>query len=141
MHTHRKHVFSLPIPIRWGDQDALGHVNNAVYFRYMEQIRIEWLASLQLDVATERETYPVIVNASCTFLLPLVHPGTVECRLYTGVCGRSSLPTYYEMRRSDDERLFAEGAAKIVWVHRNGKSVPLPEIMRRQGVDPSGISS
>ena len=30
-------------PIRWGDMDALGHVNNTVYFRYMEQARIEWL--------------------------------------------------------------------------------------------------
>ena len=29
--------------IRWGDMDALGHVNNTVYFRYMEQARIEWL--------------------------------------------------------------------------------------------------
>ena len=31
------------MPIRWGDMDALGHVNNTVYFRYMEQARIEWL--------------------------------------------------------------------------------------------------
>ena len=31
------------MPIRWGDMDAMGHVNNTVYFRYMEQTRIEWL--------------------------------------------------------------------------------------------------
>ena len=30
------------MPIRWGDMDAIGHVNNTVYFRYMEQARIEW---------------------------------------------------------------------------------------------------
>jgi len=30
------------IPIRWGDMDAMGHVNNTVYFRYMEQTRINW---------------------------------------------------------------------------------------------------
>ena len=29
--------------IRWGDMDAFGHVNNTVYFRYMEQARLEWL--------------------------------------------------------------------------------------------------
>ena len=28
------------IAIRWGDMDAMGHVNNTVYFRFMEQTRI-----------------------------------------------------------------------------------------------------
>jgi len=35
------HRFTLAV--RWGDMDAMGHVNNTVYFRYMEQTRIEWL--------------------------------------------------------------------------------------------------
>jgi len=30
------------IPVRWGDMDAMGHVNNTVYFRFMEQTRISW---------------------------------------------------------------------------------------------------
>jgi acyl-CoA thioester hydrolase len=41
-----KHVFTCVMPIRWGDMDAMGHVNNTVYFRYMEQARLEWFASL-----------------------------------------------------------------------------------------------
>jgi acyl-CoA thioester hydrolase len=45
MEHHRKLVYSNQMPIRWGDQDAMGHVNNTVYFRYMEQTRIEWLES------------------------------------------------------------------------------------------------
>ena len=31
-------VFELDIPIRWGDMDAMGHVNNTVYFRYLEAV-------------------------------------------------------------------------------------------------------
>ncbi|MGH8708962.1 MAG: acyl-CoA thioesterase, partial [Burkholderiales bacterium] len=34
------------IPIRWGDMDAMGHVNNTTYFRYMEQARISWFDRL-----------------------------------------------------------------------------------------------
>ena len=34
------------IAIRWGDMDAMGHVNNIYYFRYMEQARIAWFESL-----------------------------------------------------------------------------------------------
>ena len=42
MSEDRKLVHVERIPIRWGDMDAMGHVNNTVYFRYMEQARIGW---------------------------------------------------------------------------------------------------
>ncbi len=32
------------IEIRWRDLDAFGHVNNAVYLSYLEEVRTEWLA-------------------------------------------------------------------------------------------------
>ncbi|MDB5949239.1 MAG: acyl-CoA thioesterase, partial [Massilia sp.] len=35
-------VHVMRMPIRWGDMDAMGHVNNTVYFRYFEQARISW---------------------------------------------------------------------------------------------------
>jgi acyl-CoA thioester hydrolase len=39
-------VYELELPIRWGDMDAMGHVNNTVYFRYMEQLRISWFDAM-----------------------------------------------------------------------------------------------
>ena len=38
------------IAIRWGDMDAMGHVNNTVYFRYMEQARIAIYRDLSTHV-------------------------------------------------------------------------------------------
>lgn len=118
------------IPIRWGDMDAYGHVNNTVYFRYMEQIRCEWIEALGYKVLPGGEG-PVIINASCTFLAPLNYPGTVEVRLFVGQPGRSSLPTYYELRLQDNDAVYATGEAKVVWMDtRTGKSVPIPEALR-----------
>ena len=132
----RKLVFTTLIPIRWGDMDAMGHVNNTVYFRYAEQARIEWMDALGFPAGLVRDESPVIVNASCTFLLPLTYPGTVEVRMYAGRAGRSSLATYFDMRPLGDERIYAEGAAKIVWTNpASGKSVPLPDAMRRLASD------
>lgn len=39
-------VFEMSMPIRWGDMDAFGHVNNTVYFRYMEEARVTWFGKL-----------------------------------------------------------------------------------------------
>jgi acyl-CoA thioester hydrolase len=108
--------------------DMLGHVNNTVYFRYMEQARIEWLYGRLRD---GRDAYaepsgPIIVNASCTFLEPLVYPGDIEVKMYLGGLGRTSVGSYYEIRK--DARMHAEGAAKIVWIERaSGRPTPLPE--------------
>lgn len=114
--------------IRWGDMDMLGHVNNTSYFRYFEQARIEWLYGLQGSGEAFSGTGPVIVNASCTFLEPLVYPGDIEVRMYLGDPGRSSIGSYYELTMNG--RKHAEGAAKIVWIDiSSGRSVPLPEII------------
>ncbi len=107
MHTSRQ-------PIRWADMDMLGHVNNTVFFRYCEQARIEWTYGLHEGGDAYAETGPVIVNASCTFLLPLVYPGEVEVRMFLADPGRTSVGSYYEILK--DGTKHADGAAKLVWI-------------------------
>lgn len=113
--------------LRWGDMDTLGHVNNTNYFRYMEQARIEWVYGL----ATTGTPYdggegPVIVNASCDFLVPLVYPGDIEVRMYLGDPGRTSVGSFYEIHAGGKK--YAEGAARMVWIDvASGRPVPLPD--------------
>jgi acyl-CoA thioester hydrolase len=136
MNPKRKLVHTDVIPIRWGDLDSVGHVNNTVYFRYMEQARIDWFESLGYPVGP-REDGPVIVNASCTFIKQLNYPGNVEVKTYIGAVGRSSMETWIEMRPSyDPGTLYAEGGAKIVWVnYAAGKSQALPYDIRKRVED------
>jgi acyl-CoA thioester hydrolase len=126
VHKARLHVHTSLIPIRWGDMDAFGHVNNTVYFRYMEQTRVDWIDAA-FPARGEQALPPlVIVNASCTFQLPLVYPGTVEVRMLLSDPGRTSVGSFYEMWMGD--RRYAEGAAKMVFVDPvTGRPAPLPE--------------
>ncbi|MEO8753218.1 MAG: thioesterase family protein [Casimicrobiaceae bacterium] len=125
MTTPRLLVHTSMQPIRWGDMDALGHVNNTSYFRYMEQARIEWLyAQSKADGAPGEG--PVIVNASCNFLKPLVYPADVEVRMYLGHPGRSSVVSYYDLAVAGKK--YADGAAKMVWVDfASGRPMLLPQ--------------
>ena len=122
----RKLVLVDRIPIRWGDMDVMSHVNNTIYFRYMEQTRIAWYEKMFGALSSACDVGMVIVNASCTFIKPLTYPGTVEVSMLLGECSRSSVHSYYEMRIGDI--LYAEGAAKIVWIDiRRNKAIPLPQ--------------
>jgi acyl-CoA thioester hydrolase len=129
--TYKKLVHTLRMPIRWGDMDAMGHVNNTVYFRYLEQARIEWFTEADCEPDPNGEG-PVIINARCTFIKQLKYPGEIEIRTYVGAPGRSSFETIQEIRRVDQpEVLSAEGGAKVVWVNFPlEKSVALPERVR-----------
>lgn len=89
MEHKKKLIHVTRLPIRWGDMDAYGHVNNTVYFRFMEQARVEWVEDMKVQVRPGGDG-PVIINASCTFLIPMNYPGTVEVRTYVGAIGRSS---------------------------------------------------
>jgi acyl-CoA thioester hydrolase len=131
MHAERKLLLTTRIPVRWGDMDAYNHVNNTVYVRYFEQARVEWLEAMDFPVRPDQADAPVIINASSTFLMPVTYPATVEVHLYAGEPGRSSVMTWYELYVVGDERRYAEGAAKVVWMDTcTGKSVPLPDTLR-----------
>ena len=124
-------VFRMIMPIRWGDMDAFGHVNNTNYFRYAEQLRIEWLESSRVPLPAGQG--PVIVTASMNFRQQLHYPGRLICTLYTKAPGRSSIDTRYTLQREDDPRgaIYADGEARIVWVdYAAAKSLPLPDAMR-----------
>lgn len=130
-HASRKLQLTSRIPVRWGDMDAYGHVNNTIYFRYCEQTRVEWLEQAGSLVHPDNPVAPVIINASCTFLIPINYPATVIVRMYAGEPGRSSVMTWYELSVEGDDRIYAEGASKVVWTDpRTGKSVPLPDEIR-----------
>jgi acyl-CoA thioester hydrolase len=127
----KKLVYEMTIPIRWGDMDAMGHVNNTAYFRYFETIRIEWLHGLGGAPTPDGHSL-VIVNAFCNFIRQLEYPGTVLARHYVAHPGRSSFDTYITMERTDMPGVIhAEGGATIVWVDFRGqKSMPLPDWVR-----------
>jgi len=129
------------IPIRWGDMDAMGHVNNTTYFRYMEQARISWFDALVPEAEAWKEIGVVIANASCTYKRAMVYPGTVEVKLYVGAPSGSSVPTFYEMHIEGDERLYADGAAMVVFIDLvKQKPVRIPDTVRArlQNAAPAG---
>ena len=107
----KKLTHEMVIPIRWGDMDAMGHVNNTIYFRYIEIIRIDWFDSIGGPPDPQGEG-PVIVNAFCNFIRQLEYPGEVLARHYVANPGRTSFDTYMTLERTDQPGvIYAEGGA------------------------------
>ncbi|MCX7242024.1 MAG: thioesterase family protein [Burkholderiales bacterium] len=128
----KKLIHTTVIQIRWGDMDAMGHVNNTLYFRYMEAARIQMLDEIGYGVNPDGEGF-VIANAFCNFIRQLEYPGDVIVKSYVGAVGRSSFDTYHELLRTDTgEMVHANGGATVVWLDfRAQKTAPMPESLRQ----------
>jgi len=127
----KKLVFEMVIPIRWGDMDALGHVNNTNYFRYLEICRVEWMRAANC-LPTADGAGPVIVNAFCNFYKQLEYPGDILMKMYTSDPGRTTFESWATMERSDQSGvIYAAGGATIIWVDfPKQKAVSLPDDVR-----------
>ena len=125
-----RHVYEEHFPVRWADQDAYGHVNNTVYFRFFEEARIRWLND-EAIIPDGEEEGPVIVTTAATFHQELQYPATVRVELRTGRAGNSSLETFYRVLDAEDGRVYASGEAKVVWINQDsGRPAPLPDRLR-----------
>lgn len=66
------------IPVAWGEMDALNHVNNVAYFRYLETARVEFIRSLGVGVSDRAKGVGFILqHAECRFRRPVVFPDTL----------------------------------------------------------------
>ena len=128
----KKLVYEALLPIRWGDMDAMGHVNNVSYFRFMETTRIDWFRSLGVQPDASGEG-PIIVNAFCNFYQQLVYPGDIRMRIYASDPSRSTFESWTTMEMADEPGvIYAAGGATVIWVDfKAQKSVALPAFMRQ----------
>lgn len=127
----KKLVYETRIAMRWGDMDAMGHLNNANYFRYIETARVDWFQSLGC-MANGRGAGPLIVNAFCNFYAQLQYPGEVLVKLFVSDPGRTTFETWATLARADQpDVVCAEGGGTTMWVdYEVGKATALPEWMR-----------
>ncbi len=128
MTDYKLSVHEKTVMVAWGDMDALGHVNNARYFDYFQEARIDWLASLGLDL--KQTTGPVVIQIACTFLKPVVYPAQLTLRSSLHSPGLTSMMMDHAVYQGSD--LMAEGHCKLVWVdYQRNKSIPFPDSIRR----------
>jgi len=116
------------LPVRWGDLDAFQHVNNTIYFRFMEQCRIEWFGLLGAALS-DTDQVPNLVGAECRFLRAILYPATVRVTIRLGRWNEKVVQTFHEIWNG--ETLAAIGDCRLLWMSiEEQRSVPLPAAVR-----------
>jgi acyl-CoA thioester hydrolase len=117
------------LAVRFRDCDAMGHVNHAVYFTYLEQCRLTFWR--ELTGTPSPHTRVIIARAECDYRAPAHFGDELDVSLNVAAIGRSSFTLVYEIARAADARLVANGKTVMVsYDYAASQTVELPAATR-----------
>lgn len=120
------------LPVQWGDQDAFGHVNNVVYFRWFESARIDLLAVFESSVTMSGAGLgPILASIKCDYRRQLRHPDTVFIGSRVTRVGRTSVDIGHVVISLSHRQIVAEGSSVIVvFNYDQQRATRIPEDLR-----------
>ena len=122
----------IELPVAWGEMDAMGHVNNVVYFRYFESARLAYFEHVGFLAEMKRSGIgPILRSTRCDFRQALTYPDRVWVGASAGELGEDRFVMRYRIVSESSTRVAAEGDGLVVaYDYRALKKAPLPEAIR-----------
>ena len=131
-----------PVNLRYGDTDALGHINNAVYVQLLESGRCELLFPAATDsIAGAGRTF-VIVNIIVNFKAEMHFPGVAQVGTAVQSFGRSSVKIFQAVYKdAQDPTCYCTSESTIVLIDQaTRKAIPIDDALRKMIEDMAGVA-
>jgi acyl-CoA thioester hydrolase len=127
----KDYPYHLDIEVYYRDIDVMGHVNNTVYFSYMEIVRVKFLSELmQRDIMTDPTT--IAASSTCDYKSEALCGEILTIGIGIAEIGNKSMTMIYRID-AQDGRLVATGKTVQVWYnHAKKQSSPVPEHFRKR---------
>jgi acyl-CoA thioester hydrolase len=121
------------VPVQWGDLDAFGHVNNTVYFRWMESARIAYGQRIGLfELLTAEQIGPILASTACDYRRPVNFPDTIRVGIRCTRIGRTSLAHDHRIISQEQQAIVAEGTSTmVVFDYGANQPHPVPQPIRQ----------
>jgi acyl-CoA thioester hydrolase len=124
------------VEVAFRDIDAFGHVNNAVFFSYMEYGRIKYAIELfhDTDLATESllDIPLILVEATCTYFSPALLSEKLTLGIGLSRFGNKSFDLLYKFT-GEDGRLVATGKTiQVMYDYSTSSAFPIPDSIKNK---------
>lgn len=123
----------IPVSVAWGEMDAMKHVNNMVYFRYMETARFAYFERIGFFGPPESGIGPILGSVRCAFKFPLTFPDRVWVGAKVTQIGDDRFTMRHRLYSERHSRLAADGEGILVaFNYGTNKKAELPEAVRQR---------
>lgn len=124
----------ITLPVQWGDQDAFGHVNNVVYFRWYESARIAYFEQSGIRPLLDQQSLgPILARIACDYHRQLTFPDTIDIGARITRLGSKSITMEHAIVSRAQNALIARSDSVIVIFHYGEQaSCAIPADVRDQ---------
>ncbi len=127
--------FSMVQRVRFGDLDAMQHMNNVEFLRFFETARIDFITQLAPEHNPGQPNGFGFIFAEChiNYRAPAHYDERIRTWIRPIELKRSSIRLGFEMRTEADDRLVAEGWGTLVgYDYAAGSAHPIPDAFRER---------
>ena len=122
---------TIELAVNWVEMDALGHVNNAIYFRYFEASRLRYLEAAGFEQLASQGIAAVLSRVSCHFIVPVRYPDRLTVGTRASEVGRDAIVMEHFVA-SRDKGLAAFGEAELViFDFKLNKKIAVPDFLKK----------
>jgi acyl-CoA thioester hydrolase len=124
-------------PVAWGDMDAYEHVNNIMYFKYFESVRISYFEKIDfMEVKKRTGIGPILASTQCRFKIPLTYPDLVTVGAKVDTIEKDRFIMKYAIISRKHNKLAAIGEGVLVtFDYQNNKKALIPDEIRKRIID------
>jgi acyl-CoA thioester hydrolase len=129
--------YVLSMQVRFADLDVLGHLNNAKYVTYMEQVRVQYFIDVCAWHGKWEEFGMILARTEIDYALPIFYGDTVNAYVRTSRLGGKSFDFHYVITRQlspEAEPLIAAQAKTVMVAYDYGAdtTIAIPEVWRQK---------
>ncbi len=122
----------LSLRLDWSEMDMFGHINNVMYFKFIQASRVNYWENVKLmRDYKEQKIGPMLLSTSCHFKKPLFYPGNITLQAKVEFIKNSSMGIHHQII-NDKQELAAEAHDVIVLYNFSlNQTVVIPDDLRK----------
>jgi len=128
---------AIEIPILWGDMDAFQHVNNIVYFKHFESVRMLYFEKIGfLEIMNTTNIGPILASTQCRYKIPLTYPDHVTVGAKVENMQKDRFVMKYAVLSHKHQKIAASGEGVLVtFDYQNSIKALIPDEIRERIID------
>jgi acyl-CoA thioester hydrolase len=122
----------IEIRLDWSELDVLGHINNVMYFKYLQAARVAYSEMIGLYLKSPEGMGFILADTRCSFKQPLYFPGSITVRTSVAFLKNTSIGLYHQII-NEKGGIAAEGQDVIVLYNfTKGIKTEIPADLRKR---------
>jgi acyl-CoA thioester hydrolase len=118
----------IKIPVAWGEQDLFGHLNNIVFFRYFESVRMHFLDRIGvLESHKEHGIGVILASTTCDFKKPVEWPQMLTVRTGCDHVGNTSFTMQYKITNEIGDVVATGSSVQVMYDYGRKTKLPIPD--------------